>query len=49
MAFPVPSSAAMFMFRVDGSHRAGASEGYRRLKDHGGDLTIAEKTQKGGS
>lgn len=48
-ALPAPSSTTMFTIRVNGSHRAGASEGYRKLKDQGGNLTTAGKTQKGGS
>lgn len=48
-AFLAPSSTATFTIRVSGSHRAGAGEGYGKLKDHEGDLAIAENTQKAGS
>lgn len=48
-AFPAPSGTAMFTFRLNGSHRAEASEGYEKLKDQDCDLTIAEKTEKDGS
>lgn len=39
----------MFMIRVNGSYRAGTGEGYRKLKDHGGNLIVAENMLKGGS